>query len=211
MQEGNDAHSDREPLWAGEDPSAIPWADLVPDPLLMRWLVDHHCGCDAPGCRALKIGCGLGDDAEELARCGWHVTAIDASDTAVRWCRERFAGSPVEYVQADIGSQAPPSWEGAFELVVASQARPEALVALSEQAHRRVAGLVAPGGTLLILCRLRQPAEGAEAGGCAAAMDAVSALYTGLGLERAAVHEYVDPLDPTVRRGAIEFRAPDPR
>ena len=203
MQE-SDGDVDRDSARGEADPSAIPWGDLMPDPLLMRWLAEHHCGCAEPGCRALKIACGLGDDAEELARCGWRVTAIDGSETAIRWCCERFSGSSVEYVRADL-RDAPEEWDGAFRLVVDSHAYPAALLAQDPAVLRRTVNLLAPGGTLLVICRLREPTMG---GACVAALDEVTARFSGLGLERVTLHEFVDPLDPAVRRGALEFRAP---
>ena len=48
------------------------------------------------GKKALKIGCGLGDDAEYLTETGMEVTAFDISETAIRWCHERFPDSRVE-------------------------------------------------------------------------------------------------------------------
>ena len=200
----SDSDVGREGARDAADPSAIPWGDLLPDPLLMRWLVDHHCGCAEPGCRALKIGCGLGDDAEELARCGWRVTAVDASETAIRWCCERFSGSSVEYVHSDL-RQAPAAWDGAFRLVVDSYAYPEALLAQDPAVLRRLAGLLAPGGTLLLICRLREPGSQDS---CSSALKEITERFAALGRQRGARHEFVDPVDPSVRRGALEFHAP---
>ncbi len=136
---------------AQADPAAIPWADIVPDPALVRWLEGHPC--PRPGHRALVLGCGLGDDAEELARCAMHVIALDRSPTAVRWCQERFPSSPVDYRVGTL-LEAPKDWDGSFDLVMESctlhhhyplQDRGPAL--------RHMAALVAPGGTLLLLER----------------------------------------------------------
>src|SRR4051812_27932902 len=54
---------------ANDDAGVIPWADLRPNPNLIEWL-DRQPARDTRGHggRALVIGCGLGDDAEELAR-----------------------------------------------------------------------------------------------------------------------------------------------
>jgi hypothetical protein len=60
---------------AGNDPGAIPWAALAPQPALMAWL-DRQ--------RPAAGGCGLGDDAEEVSRRGYRVTAFDVSPTAIR-------------------------------------------------------------------------------------------------------------------------------
>jgi len=58
---------------AGDDLSSVPWARLAPHPLLMLWLDSPDWPGDCParhadGGEALVIGCGLGDEAEELAR-----------------------------------------------------------------------------------------------------------------------------------------------
>jgi hypothetical protein len=49
--------------------AAIPWADLRPSPNIVAWLDRRREIGD--GQRALVVGCGYGDDAEELARQGW--------------------------------------------------------------------------------------------------------------------------------------------
>jgi hypothetical protein len=58
-----------ESLYAGADDnySQIPWARLSPRPVLMDWLDAEP---PAVGTLALVVACGLGDDAEELARRG---------------------------------------------------------------------------------------------------------------------------------------------
>lgn len=82
---------------AGDDLTSVPWARFAPHPLLVMWL-DSAGSPGLPasrsfaGCEALVVGCGLGDDAEELARRGYAVTAFDVSPTAITRCRERFPG-----------------------------------------------------------------------------------------------------------------------
>ena len=70
---------------------------------------------------------------------------------------------------------------------------------------RRLAGLLAPGGTLLLICRLREPGSQDS---CSSALKEITERFAALGLERGARHEFVDPVDPSVRRGALEFHAP---
>lgn len=98
---------------ANGDASIIPWADLTPNPNLVDWLDAGYVG--GLGRNALKIGCGLGDDAEELALRGFDTTAFDISRTAISWCRRRHPHSPVTYVAADL-LDTPPEWKGAFYL-----------------------------------------------------------------------------------------------
>jgi len=54
---------------------AIYWAQMVSNPNLVQWLDRRNVG--GKGRRALVIGCGLGDDAEELAHRGFEVVACD--------------------------------------------------------------------------------------------------------------------------------------
>jgi hypothetical protein len=68
----------------------------VPNPSLVVWL-----GAHAVSGRSLKVGAGLGDDAEELARRGLAVTAFDVAPTAIERARRRFPESGVDYVVAD--------------------------------------------------------------------------------------------------------------
>jgi 2-polyprenyl-3-methyl-5-hydroxy-6-metoxy-1,4-benzoquinol methylase len=60
-----------EPLYreARTNWALVQWADLAPNP--------HLFALDGGGKRALKIGCGLGDDAEQLAAWGFDVGAFD--------------------------------------------------------------------------------------------------------------------------------------
>ena len=96
------------------DASAIPWADGQINPNLAPWLESKSIA--ELGKRVLVVGCGLGDDAEELASLGLAVTAFDIAETAVAWCRRRFPASKVDYRVADL--LAPPlEWHGAFDFV----------------------------------------------------------------------------------------------
>ena len=107
-----------------------------------------------PG-RAITIGCGLGDDAEELATRGFAVTAFDVSPTAVLRCRERFPDSHVEYVVADLFAL-PTSWERAFDAIVEIRTLQSLAPGTRERAARAIAELLAPGGRLLLICYGRE-------------------------------------------------------
>ena len=135
----------------------IPWADERPNVHLVAWLDRERVSGN--GRRAMVTGCGLGDDAEELARRGFNVTAFDISATAIDWARRRFAGSSVTYAAADL-FDVPAGWRGAFDFVFEAytvQALPRALRA---RAIESVARLVRPkGGELLVVCRGREDHE----------------------------------------------------
>jgi len=150
------------------------------------------------GCRALKIGCGLGDDAEELARRGFEVTAFDVSKTAVEWCKKRFPESTVEYVVADL-LKPPADWARAFDFVQESYTLQVLPADVREGAIKKIARFVAPGGSLLIVARGREagdppgtmpwPITREELGG-----------FVRAGLEELSFEDFVDDETPPVRR-----------
>lgn len=94
-----------------------------------------------PG-RALDAGCGHGADARWLAARGWKVTAVDVSAEALAQARQ--PGDGISWVCADLLTWEP---DEGFDLVTSHYVhvpRPmQELVA-------RLAGWVAPGGTLLV-------------------------------------------------------------
>lgn len=63
------------------------WFSQGPDQRIFSFLIDYE---QLKGKRVLEIGCGMGTVAEELARSGADVTAIDISERAVRMTRGRF-------------------------------------------------------------------------------------------------------------------------
>ncbi|NJN49586.1 MAG: class I SAM-dependent methyltransferase, partial [Alkalinema sp. RL_2_19] len=146
-----------EPLYvaAAGDPAQIPWAKLEPHPDIQAWLA-QSCGAGA-GRRALMVGCGLGDDAEDLQQRGWRVTAFDIAPSAIAWCKQRFLESAVAYQVADLLNP-PPEWHQAFDLVVECRNVQALPLSVRARAVGAIASLVAPQGTLLVVTRLR-PAE----------------------------------------------------
>jgi SAM-dependent methyltransferase len=142
---------------AGDDLASVPWARLAPHPLLVMWLDapgwpgGHAARPAADGGEALVVGCGLGDDAEELGRRGYAVTAFDVSPTAIARCRERFARSPVCYRVADVLSL-PGQWRDRFSLVVEINTLQSLPRADRPAAVAAIAATVAPGGLLFVRC-----------------------------------------------------------
>jgi ubiquinone/menaquinone biosynthesis C-methylase UbiE len=84
LQEGN------------KQPDAIGWKSSILDGLGLR-----------PGMRVLDVGCGLGDDAVELAALvgpRGHVTGVDLSQSLITEAFRRFAdrGLPLEFEVGDV-------------------------------------------------------------------------------------------------------------
>lgn len=102
-----------------------------------------------PG-RALDAGCGHGAEALWLASQGWQVTAVDFSASALDHGRSMAEaaglGARVTWVEADLGRWAVPP--GRFDLVVCLYVHVAGDVG---EMVRRMAGGVAPGGTLLMV------------------------------------------------------------
>ena len=143
---------------AGDDLAALPWASLKPFPLLVEWLDGKGAGVSGA---ALVVGTGLGDDAEELARRGFDVTAFDFSPTAIERARERFPGSIVDYRVADV-LDLPADWSERFDLVIEIRTLQSMPIGDRAAAARAIAGTVAPGGLLWLFALGRdshQPGE----------------------------------------------------
>jgi SAM-dependent methyltransferase len=141
---------------AERDANGVPWADLQPHPVALAWLQQQNVR--GQGRSALVVGCGLGDDAEELAGRGFKVTAFDVSPNAIAWCQQRFPASSVHYQPANL-FEAPEAWRQAFDFVLeiyTIQAIPRQF---REQVITSIAQFVAPGGQLLIVCRGREPED----------------------------------------------------
>jgi SAM-dependent methyltransferase len=131
---------------AGDDLGAVPWASLAPMPALVDWL-DPQPPPD--GQRALIIACGLGDDAEEVSRRGYQVTAFDLVPAAIAHCHERFPDSAVDYQVADV-FRLPTGWRQAFGLVVEIRTLQSLPLDERAEAAASIAATVAPGGRVFV-------------------------------------------------------------
>ena len=174
----------------------VPWADLQSNALLDGW-VPQGSG------RALVVGCGLGDDAEYLAKLGHRVTAFDVSATAVAGARARFLGSPVEYRTADV-LEPPAEWRRAFDTVLEIYT----VQVLRDEPRRRaisaIADLVAPGGTLLVIAGARE--EDDDPGQMPWPL--TRAELDSFGLPQVRVEDLYGVEDPPLRRWRAQFRRP---
>jgi len=195
-----------EPLYAAAsgDPAQVPWADLEPNPGLLAW--GRREGTARGGARALVVGCGLGDDAEELARWGMKVVAFDVSATAVAWARRRFPRSDVRYEVADLFGP-PPAWARAFDFVFEAYTLQSVPQSTRPVAIDRVAAFVAPGGTLLVIARARDEHEQIEGPPWPLAASELDRLERA-GLQVVRFEDFMDDEAPPQRRFRVHCERP---
>lgn len=141
---------------SGGDVDKIPWARLTPNVVLLEWLGRN--GLRGDGRKALVVGCGLGDDAEELSRRGFKVTAFDISLSAVNWCKKRFPETAVDYQNHDL-FKTPRSFRSGFDFVFESLTLQSLPATLRIKALETVSSFVSPGGRLLVITFGRDPSE----------------------------------------------------
>ncbi len=147
-----------ERLWASaaDGDVTMPWDRDDPHPALASW-----AGLPEPGAArgsAVVVGCGLGADAELLARLGYETTAFDISPTAAAAARERHPGSAVTYTVGDL-LDLPADWVAAFDLVVEVYTVQAVNRSVRGQLTAGVRSLVAPGGTLLAVQAIARPGD----------------------------------------------------
>jgi 2-polyprenyl-3-methyl-5-hydroxy-6-metoxy-1,4-benzoquinol methylase len=196
-----------EPLYAAAsgDAGRIPWADLAPNPGLLAWAARQGT-VPSKGARALVVGCGLGDDAEEMARWGAEVVAFDISATAVEWAKRRFPGSRVHYEAADL-LDTPAAWARAFTFVFEAYTLQSIPQSMRPMAIGRVANFVAPGGTLLVIARGRDEREDVEGPPWPLAASELEP-FEAAGLETVRFEDYMDEESPPQRRFRVQYERP---
>jgi SAM-dependent methyltransferase len=123
-----------------------------------------ECAGDLAAGRALDAGCGHGAESLWLAAHGWRVTAVDFSAPALaqgRWTAETLGSDVagrIDWVEGDLAVWTPAA--DSYDLVVSLYVHVAGSV---EEMVARLAGGVAPGGTLLLVGHLPvDPLTGAE-------------------------------------------------
>ncbi|PJF22095.1 MAG: SAM-dependent methyltransferase [Phototrophicales bacterium] len=156
--DNNDPYGWFEQLYthAQKGDASVPWALMQPNPDLVQWLDQHQI--DGKNKRALVVGCGLGDDAHELAQRGFNTTAFDVSPTAIQWAKHRFPHANVDFQVHDL-FKTPESWRGVFDFVLEIRTIQSLPYTLAEQCMTQIASYVKPGGTLLVICNGREPEQ----------------------------------------------------
>jgi SAM-dependent methyltransferase len=185
------------------DNTKIPWADMQANPNLVEWLDKQNI--QGQGKTALKIGCGLGDDAEELSKRGFQVTAFDISISAIEWCKNRFPDSSVQYIAADLLKPLT-DWNQAFDFVVESYTLQVLPPELRKAAIPIIANFLTPGGRLLVICRGRNIED--ESGKMPYPLIKNEVMeFVDAGLSLLQFEDYLDNYEsPPVRRFRAEFK-----
>lgn len=103
--------------------------------------------------RLLEVGCGSGRDSIYFSKLGHDVCAIDTSRSAIDFCLERHAGSPVEFRHGSAEDLLAAGLAGSFDavycrFVLHAMTEPEQ-TSLCRAARR----LLRTGGLFLIECR----------------------------------------------------------
>jgi len=191
-----------EPLYARADgdAGAVPWAHQTAHPYVVDWL--DAPAVAPPGRRAVVVGCGLGDDAAELARRGFSVVAFDVSATAVDWAGRRFPTAGVDWRVADL-LDLPDDLLAAFDLVVEVRTVQSLPGVVRDAAMHAIGTLTAPGGVVVAVTLVASSNAVSQAwqGPPWAQAPSELAAYRAAGLERVAL-EHPDPDE----RGVMEVR-----
>jgi SAM-dependent methyltransferase len=184
-----------------EGKNVIPWADRGANPSLLDFWNAHPQRAD--GKKALVIGCGLGDDAEQLAAWGFATTAFDISETAIRMAQKRFPESRVKYAVANL-FQPPPDWNLNFDFVFEANTVQALPANVRLEAIRNIASFARPGGNLLVIVRGREPHE-PEGQLPWPLTRAELAEFVRAGLIEKSFEEYFDKEEPPARRFRVLY------
>ncbi|MGW6566577.1 class I SAM-dependent methyltransferase [Streptomyces sp. NPDC054975] len=134
----------------GDRSKEVPFFVAKPDESLVSYV---ERGLIAPG-RVLDLGCGPGRNAVYLASLGFDVDAVDLSDEALSWARQRAeeAGAQVRFHHGDAFALAGSALTGPYDLIFDSGCFHHL------PPHRRVSylalleRLLAPGGHFALTC-----------------------------------------------------------
>ena len=175
---------------------AIPWADRGVNGWLISWI--ETAQLNLKNLQVLVVGCGLGDDAEYLAKLGAKVTAFDLSQTAIDWCQQRFPESHVNYQAVDLFT-APTEWKFGFDLVIEIYTIQALPANIRPNAITAIGNFVAPNGKLLVVCRGRDPEDACDRLPFPLTKNELT-RFTDTGLTQVSFEDSIDTLDTTPAR-----------
>lgn len=143
---------------ANGDPARVPWADCRACPVVVEWLNTEAPLLVRPGCRAVVVGCGLGDDLIELTERGYDVMGFDISPTAVRWAARRHPSYADRFMLGDL-LKLPPRLVRRFDLVVEAYTLQSMDPGLRVRAGKALEGLMSARGAVVVVCKGRAPGQ----------------------------------------------------
>jgi SAM-dependent methyltransferase len=189
------------------DSALIPWSDGRPHPALVNWLNAVAPSLVRCGARVGVVGCGLGEDAREVIRRGYEVTAFDCSTTAVAWAKRLDPENAACYHVADLFDP-PGKWRHRFDLVVEINTIQALPPDTRDRMLSAVADLLSPRGHLLVICRHALEPVGLEDGPPWALTESDledAAALAGLCLD-GGISVFTDDEQPPVARMRAVFR-----
>jgi SAM-dependent methyltransferase len=179
---------------AGGDYRAVFWADLEPSPYLVAWMKEHPIITNSK--RAIVIGCGVGDDAEAMAKAGYEVIGFDISPTAIELCKKRYPDTKVTYLVANLFDY-PKSWFSSFDLVYECNTIQVLPGAYRVQARDAMVSLLHNNGNILVSCRSRR--SGTQEDAIPLPLDRIEIDgFTKVGLKEKSFLAYDDTQTPPV-------------
>jgi hypothetical protein len=140
---------------AAGDAAAVPWANGRACGAMVAWLNAEGPGVLRPGAAVAVVGCGLGDDVQELSERGFDVVGFDCSPTAVAWARRRHTAVADRLMVADL-FDLPSGLLRRHDLVVEVNTLQSLEPAMRQRAAAGVASLARPRGAVLAICRGRE-------------------------------------------------------
>lgn len=135
------------------DESKIPWAKMETNEFLAEYL-QMNLGEG----KAIVIGCGLGDDAVALDEAGFDVTAIDISETAIQWCKERFDYTDVDFRVQDI-FELPEEMLGQYDFVFESRTIQSLPLEFRNKIIGSISSLLSPRAKVLAIANGKNAGE----------------------------------------------------
>jgi SAM-dependent methyltransferase len=184
--------------------SEIPWDDRAPNLHLVAFW--NQSPQQAKGKNALVVGCGLGEDAQQIAAWGYRTTAFDLSPTAIKAARSRFPKSNVDYIAQDL-FRAPAQWRQAFDFVFEANTLQALPADLRPAAIGAVANFVSPAGLLLVIARAREESE--PTGDLPWPLTKREfSVFRGSGLIEKSLAEIIDAAPPHTRRFQATYTRP---
>ena len=118
---------------------SAPWQQLM----LEKYLGSIHA---YPDWRYLDLGCGVGNNLRTIIKFGENITALEPATKALEYCRERYDGKSVNFVQGT--AEKLPFNDASFDVVVFTEVLEH--VASPEQSLREVERILEQGGYCIL-------------------------------------------------------------